>query len=134
MRILPLVPLCGCIINVLPLTHNFSDEPTDVALSLTIDALDESNSFTDWKRLDWDVIHERVAEEEDWDRTLRLLVEAIPDGNVLLENEDGRPYPEAAGSVGRAVQRHTKATSSSSTRTWTRSSWGTCSLRGTASM
>ena len=100
MRVLPLVALCGCITNVLPLNYDFSDERNDEALSLTIEALDETYSFTDWKRLDWDAVHERLAEEEDWDHTLRLLVEAIPDGHVLLENEDGRLCPEAAGSTG----------------------------------
>ena len=100
MRILPLAALCSCITFVLPLNHNFSDESPDEALTLTIEALDESYSFTEWKHLDWDAIHERVAAEEDWDRTLRLLVESIPDGHVLLENEDDRLCPEAAGSTG----------------------------------
>jgi carboxyl-terminal processing protease len=99
-RILPLVALCGCITSVLPPSHDFSDESPDEALSSTIDALDESYAFTDWKDLDWEAVYERLAEEDDWDRTVRLLVEAIPDGHVILENEDGRLCPEAAGSTG----------------------------------
>lgn len=92
--------LSGCVLSVRPLSYDFSKEDPEEALRLTIEALDRTYAFTTWKHLEWDEVHRQLGEEQDWDLAVRRLVEAIPDGHVLLEQETDGVCPQAAGSAG----------------------------------
>lgn len=104
-----LVLLTGCILSVRPLSDDFSDASPADALRLTIDRMEDVYSFTDWKGLDWQAIHADLAaalsegdDPEALGRVLGKLVAAIPDGHVLLSNDDParEKCPEAAGTLG----------------------------------
>lgn len=103
--------LCsGCVTSVIPLSDDFSDQSRADALELAIDRLEAVYSFTDHKELDWSEIRGRLSDElaegdsaEEYDRVLRKLTLSIPDGHVILWNDDDEARnacPEAAGSLG----------------------------------
>ncbi len=100
MRALLFLPLTGCILSVRPLAFDFSKEEPSEALELTVEALEQSYAFTDWKALDWSQVRDRLAEAEDEDQAIRMLVEAIPDGHVLLEHDEDKGCPQAEGASG----------------------------------
>lgn len=105
--------LCsGCVTTVLPLSDDVSDEGWVEALDLTVDRLDEAYAFTAWKGIDWDDVRDRLGADmaaaqdagdvDAYDRVLRDLVLALPDGHVLLWNDDDarNVCPEASGALG----------------------------------
>jgi carboxyl-terminal processing protease len=109
MRPVPLllpVLATGCITRLMPLRDDFSDETPERALERTIDRLDEAYSFTRWKGLDWDRIHQDLDDQlhdtDDPDLVFRSLVAAIPDGHVSLWNDDPdrNLCPEAEADLG----------------------------------
>ncbi|MCB9744813.1 MAG: PDZ domain-containing protein [Alphaproteobacteria bacterium] len=97
----------ACVTSVRPLSADLSDAPSPEAMREAIHQLEQAYAFTAWKGLDWAELEARLAPplEADpgaLDAALRELVLAIPDGHVLLENEDPARElcPEAEGALG----------------------------------
>jgi len=100
-RILLCVGLVGC--ATAPSTLDLSDEPIDVAVALGIDHLEQAYSFTEHKRIDWDVVRDELqpladaaSTPEEEAHVLRRLVPYLPDAHVQLFHDDGDDLcPEA---------------------------------------